>query len=177
MKKFAAIVLALTLVMALCACGGTSNTTTPQSGNNTGNSSQTGKTTPTGYLFTGNGVQFGVDIIADEVLSQLGEPMKKSTSESCAFGGNDTNYTYNGFEISTNDEYGYERIYSIYLSNDLVSTEEGICVGSTADQVKTAYGEPGAKSTETNLVYEKDSMTLTFVLANNVVAAVRYDDI
>lgn len=176
MKKFAAIVLTLTLVLALCACGGTSDTTTPQSGNN-GSGSQTGKTTPTGYLFTDKGVQFGVDIIADDVLSKLGEPMKKSTSESCAFGGNDTNYTFNGFEISTNDEYGYERIYSIYLSNDLVSTEEGICVGSTAEQVKTTYGEPGAKSTETNLVYEKDSMTLTFVLANDLVAAIRYDDI
>ena len=174
MKKLAAIVLALTMVLALCACGGTAETPTtptePQQSN-------TGNTTPVGYLFTYNGHQFGVDIVADDTLAKLGEPRDQYTSESCAFGGEDTVYYYSSIQVSTNNEYGYERIYSIYLEDDLVSTEEGICVGSTADDVKAAYGEPGDKSTATCLIYEKDGMTLNFNLVDGLVSTILYNDI
>ena len=121
MKKFAAILMALTLVLALCACGGapanptTGNDATEPNGN-------TGSTTPVGYTFTYNGYQFGVDMIADAPLENLGEPKDQYTSESCAFGGEDTVYYFNSIQVSTNNEYGYERIYSIYLEDDLVST-------------------------------------------------------
>ena len=114
MKKFAAIILALTLVLALCACG-TTTPETPDGGSNKPQTSNTPNTTPVGYLFTYNNYQFGVDIVADDVLSNLGEPKDEYTSESCAFGGEDTVYYYNSIQVSTNNEYGYERIYSIYL--------------------------------------------------------------
>ena len=175
MKKFAAILMILTMVLALCACGGTEtpNTTEPTQNNN----QSTGSTTPAGYTFTYNGYQFGVDMIADAVLENLGEPKDQYTSESCAFGGEDTVYYYNSIQVSSNNELGYERIYSIYLEDDLVSTEEGICVGSTADAVKSAYGEPGANSTDVCLIYEKDGMTLNFNLVDGVVSTILYNDI
>ena len=116
-------------------------------------------------------------MIADDVLAQLGDAKDQYTSESCAFGGEDTVYYYNSIQVSTNNEYGYERIYSIYLEDDLVSTEEGICVGSTADDVKAAYGEPSAKSTDVCLIYEKDGMTLNFNLVDGVVSTILYNDI
>lgn len=176
MKKFAAIILALTMVLALCACGGapansdTNNDVTEPNGN-------TGSTTPVGYTFTYNGYQFGVDMIADGPLSNLGEPKDQYTSESCAFGGEDTVYYYNSIQVSTNNEYGYERIYSIYLEDDLVSTEEGICVGSTVEDVKAAYGDPGDKSSDVCLIYEKDGMTLNFNLVDGLVSTILYNDI
>jgi hypothetical protein len=174
MKKFAAILLALTMVLALCACSST--TTTPETTDPIA-TPNTGNTTPVGYLFTYNDYQFGVDMIADDVLKNLGEPKDEYTSESCAFGGEDTVYYYSSIQVSTNNEYGYERIYSIYLEDDLVSTEEGICVGSTADDVKAAYGEPGDKSTAACLIYEKDGMTLNFNLTDGVVSTILYNDI
>ena len=171
MKKIALILLALMMVSLLCACGDTatdnSTTTTAPSGVST---------TPKGYLFTYNDVQFGVDMTIESVLTKLGEPKDKYTSESCAFGGNDTIYYYPSIQISTNDEYGYDRIYSIYLEDDLVSTEKGISVGSTAEQVKEAYGEPGANSADTVLIYEKDGMALSFNLEDGKVTSIRYDD-
>ena len=179
MKKFAAILLAMTMVLALCACGSTPETpNNPDSGSNvTPDGGSNVNPTPTGYLFTYNGYQFGVDMKADDVLASLGEPKDKYTSESCAFGGEDTVYYYNSIQVSTNNEYGYERIYSIYLEDDLVSTEKGICVGSTADDVKNAYGEPGDKSSDVCLIYEKDGMTLNFNLVNGVVSTILYNDI
>ena len=176
MKKFAAILLALTMVLALCACGGSNNTpNTTDNGNEDPNPGV--KTEPTGYLFTYNGYQFGVDMKADDVIASLGEPKDKYTSESCAFGGEDTVYYYSSIQISTNNEYGYERIYSIYLEDDLVSTEKGICVGSTAEDVKQAYGEPSDKSSDVCLIYEKDSMTLSFNLVDGLVSTILYNDI
>lgn len=176
MKKFAAILLALTVALSLCACGDSGNTpNTPEDPDLPLN--PVVDPDPVGYLFTYNGYQFGVDMPADEVIAALGEPKDKYTSESCAFGGEDTVYYYSSIQISTNNEYGYERIYSIYLEDDLVSTEKGICVGSTAEDVKNAYGEPGDKSSEVCLVYEKDTMTLSFNLVDGLVSTILYNDI
>lgn len=176
MKKFAAISMALIMVLALCACGG--NAGTPNTPNNTtAPNVNSGSTTPAGYTFTYNGYQFGVDMVADAPIANLGTPKDQYTSESCAFGGEDTVYYYSSIQVSTNNEYGYERIYSIYLEDDLVSTEEGICVGSTAEDVKAAYGEPGDKSTNVCLIYEKDGMTLNFNLVDGVVSTILYNDI
>jgi hypothetical protein len=176
MKKLTLIILTMLVIAMLCACGGnsTDNNTTPK---DTSPSSNTPNTTPTGYLFTYNGVQFGVDMAADAVLTQLGEAKDKHTTESCAFGGEDTVYYYSSIQISTNNELGYERIYSIYLEDDLVATEKGICVGNTADDVRNAYGEPSAKSTDTCLIYEKDSMSLSFNLTDGLVSTILYNDI
>ena len=167
MKKLICIVLALVCVFGLVACtdnGNTNTTTTKPAGD---------KNTPRGYLFTYNGTQFGVDMAMDTVLTKLGEPADKYTSASCAFGGLDTVYYYDSIEISTNDELGYERIYSIYLKDDLVSTEKNICVGDTADAVKAAYGEPSVTAAN-GLTYEKDGMTLKFNLKDDCVSSVLY---
>ena len=175
MKKYTVLILVLVAAMMLCACGSDPST----SGNPGNNGSSAGSNVstggPVGYLFTYNGVQFGVDMKAESVLASLGAPQDQYTSKSCAFEGEDTVYYYSSIEISTNNEEGYERIYSIYLEDDLVSTEEGVSVGSTAEAVKDAYGEPGSNSSDAALIYEKDGMTLTFNLKNGVVSTILYN--
>lgn len=173
MKKYMLIALALVLALMMCACGDDTKTTEPA--DSTGSAVTNIPTTPKGYTFTYNGVQFGVDIAVDDVLTKLGQPKDQYTSESCAFGGQDTVYYYPSIQISTNDENGYERIYSIYLEDDLVSTEKGICVGDSADSVKSAYGEPDANSTDANLIYAKDGMTLSFTIQDGVVSSILYN--
>lgn len=171
MKRYMLIALALMMVLSLCACGGDPATTEP-AGTTGGN--VTPSTTPKGYTFTYNGTQFGVDMAVNGVLEKLGEPKDKYTSASCAFGGEDTVYYYSSIQISTNDELGYERIYSIYLEDDLVSTEKNICIGNTADQVKAAYGEADATSSDACLIYAKDGMSLRFNLTDGKVTSILY---
>lgn len=171
MKKFLMIALAAVLVLGLCACGEDTNTTDPAE--TTGNVTPSSK--PVGYTFTYNGCQFGVDMAVDAVLTKLGEPKDQYTSASCAFNGQDTIYYYSSIQISANDEQGYNRIYSIYLEDDLVSTEKGICIGNTAEQVKSAYGEPDASSTDSCLVYAKDGMKLKFNLNGDTVSSILYE--
>ena len=163
------------MLLSLCACG---NDEPPVASDPTsGGSNKTPSTTPVGYTFTYNDYQFGVGMAVDAVLEKLGEPVQKLESESCAFGGKDTVYYYSSIQISTNDEDGYEKIYSVYLEDDLVSTEKGVCVGNTADQVKAAYGEPGQDSGESCLIYAKDGMYLKFNLKDNKVSSITYTTI
>ena len=172
MKRYMLIALALMLALALCACGEDPTTTEPAG---TTNSTVTPSTTPKGYTFTYNGTQFGVDMAVEGVLTKLGQPKDKYTSKSCAFGGEDTVYYYSSIQISTNNEQGYERIYSIYLEDDLVSTEKNICIGNTVDQVKAAYGEADAASSDSCLIYSKDGMTLRFNLTDGKVSSILYN--
>ena len=172
MKKFLVMVLAAAMLLSLCACGAdtteASNATTPSDGN------VTPSTTPIGYTYTYNGSQFGVDMDMSIVLEKLGEPKDKEEMNSCAFGGKNVRYYYNSIQITTTDDQGYERIYSIYLEDDMVNTEKNICAGNTVDQVKAAYGEPSEKSSETCLVYDKDGMFLRFNLDGDKVSTIEY---
>ena len=171
MKRFLTLALAMLLVLGLCACG---NDETPAASDPTKGGDKTPSTTPVGYTFTYNDYQFGVGMAVEAVLEKLGEPVQKIESESCAFGGKDTIYYYSGIQISTNNEEGYEKIYSIYLEDDLTATEKGVSVGNTADQVKAAYGEPDASSSETCLIYSKAGMYLKFILKDNKVSSITY---
>lgn len=174
MKRFLTLVLAAVLVLSLCACG---KDETPAATDPTKSGDKTPVTTPIGYTFTYNDYQFGVGMSVENVLSELGEPADKETSASCAFGGMDTTYYYSGIQISTNDEDGYEKIYSIYLEDDLASTEKGVSVSNTAQQVKDAYGTPSDASSENCLIYAKDGMYLKFILKDGKVSSITYTTI
>lgn len=163
MKKLFAIVLALMMALSLCACGDDANKETEPAA----------AQGPVGYTFTHNGVKFGVDMDVAEVLTGLGNYNNRKETESCAFGGMDVDYYYSDFTIYTNTEKGYERIYCIELTNDMVETEEGVSLFQTADAVTAAYGTPSQSST-TGMVYEKDGMTLTFLLTDGNVSSIQY---
>lgn len=167
MKKFLCVLLAMLLLVALCACdgdSGTSTTTKPTTGENTN---------PKGYLFTYNGKQFGLGMKMEDVKALIGQPTKSNTSDSCAFGGTDTTYYYDSIRITTSDDKGYEWVYEIYLLDDFVATEEGISVGSTAADVTAKYGQSEGGS-DSLLVYSKDGMKIKFSMKDGKVAAVLY---
>jgi hypothetical protein len=56
-----------------------------------------------------------------------------------------------------------------------VSTEKGISIGATPEQVKAAYGEPDSVSTENCLIYAKDGMKLRFMIRDGKVSSIVYD--
>ena len=60
------------------------------------------------------------------------------------------------------------------LNDDTVSTAEGICIGSSADDITAAYGE-ASNSTETTITYEKGSSSIVFVLQDGKVNNIIYN--
>jgi hypothetical protein len=191
MKKMTAI-LACTAAsaMLLCACGSSDADT---EGNTSGSGSAVSTeadssaegaessgaddaasvAAPTGYYFTLNGVTVSVNAAMAPIAEALGEPTSYFESESCAFQGLDKTYTYGSVVISTYPVDGEDFVYTIELKDDTVETTEGICIGSTKDDVTAAYGTASSE-TDTALSYEKDDSVLAFIFDGDSVANITY---
>jgi hypothetical protein len=190
MKKMSAIFACAALAMLLCACGssdsgndsstGTGNTETvtgtdASSGGaeNTETGTETVAETPSGYYFTLNGVIITANAEMAPIAEALGEPTSYFESESCAFQGLDKVYTYGSVVISTYPVDGVDYVYTIELKDDTVETPEGLCIGSTKDDVTAAYGTATTES-DTALSYEKDDCVLAFIFDGDSVANITY---
>jgi ABC-type oligopeptide transport system substrate-binding subunit len=191
MKKMTAI-LACTAAsaMLLCACGssdaGTEGNTSgsgsavsteadssAEGAESTGADDSASVAAPTGYYFTLNGVTVSVNAAMAPIAEALGEPTSYFESESCAFQGLDKTYTYGSVVISTYPVDGEDFVYTIELKDDTVETTEGICIGSTKDDVTAAYGTASSE-TDTALSYEKDDSVLAFIFDGGSVANITY---
>lgn len=125
------------------------------------------------YTFRSGSVSVAIDSEAAGILAALGEWNNYSESPSCAFNGLDKIYAYAGFRIQTYPLNGKDYIYSVELTDDSVTTSEGIAVGSTVEQVKTAYGTP-TDETATLLLYKGEGVNLQFILRDGKVTNIQY---
>lgn len=135
MKKITALVLAMLMTLALCACGGDA-----PSGAETGKDDYS---PDYGELYFASGeVKFGIMDPAQEVLDALGEPQGTFESDSCAYQGKDMFYYYDGFEVMVNDVDGTLRITGITLADDTVSNPQGVKIGMDMDEALSLMGAP-----------------------------------
>lgn len=136
MKKITALVLAMLMTLALCACGG----------DDAPSGAETGKddySPDYGELYYVSGeVKFGIMDPAEEVLDALGEPQGTFESDSCAYQGKDMFYYYDGFEVMVNDVDGTLRITGITLADDTVSNPQGVKIGMDMDEALSLMGAP-----------------------------------
>ncbi len=107
-----------------------------------------------------------------EVLEDLGKEQSYFEAPSCAFEGLDKTYTYSGFVITTRPDGEEDYVSSIRLTDDSVTTPEGIYVGSSEADVVAAYGE-GTRD-EAELRYTRDSTALSFILEGDKVVSIEY---
>lgn len=185
LKKMTAIfACAAVSAMLLCACGG-SDAGASGTDTNAGsteisekdpaadNAAADQNANPTGYFYTLNGVTVFANAKMAPIADALGEPTSYFESESCAFQGLDKVYTYGSVVISTYPVDGEDFVYTIELKDDTVETEEGICIGSTKDEVTAAYGTASTE-TDTALTYQKDDCVLAFIFDGDSVANITY---
>lgn len=174
-KKLLALALALGLTLSLTACGGGNGT--PAGGENTApqESAQAGgeNTADTFVFTTADGKEVAVNADMADVLAELGEEQSYFEAESCAFEGLDKTYTYPGFVITTRPDGEKDYVNSIRLTDDTVTTGEGVYIGSTEADVTTAYGE-STSDTEGMLSYTAGDVALNFILEDGVVTSIEY---
>lgn len=127
-----------------------------------------------GWAFQTGEAVITPDMDAASIVDLLGEPKSYFEAASCAFEGLDKIYTYTSFEIETYPQGEVDRIKSIVLKDDTVSTAEGISIGDGGEKVREIYGTPTEEDTG-KLVYQKDQMKLVFVVNNGAVASIEYD--
>lgn len=153
------------MVFGLTACGGSDNAADKEA------VTTAGKVSAGGYAYTSNSVKIAMNAEAASIIEGLGEPEKYFESESCAFKGLDKVYTYKGFKVNTYPVDEKDYILSVVFMDDTVETDEGICIGSTKDEVIAAYGE-ASTATAASLIYEKEGTRMTFVLDGDSVKSI-----
>ncbi len=127
---------------------------------------------PENYFFAADDVSLAVGGDADEAVRLLGEPNSHSSAESCAGGGFDELYIYNGFRLKGYREGETCLITSIELTNDTVSTAEGVFIGDGADKLEKVYGEGEAFSG--GVFYLAKSCELRFFISEDRVVSIKY---
>ncbi|HHT96812.1 MAG TPA: hypothetical protein GXZ90_02810 [Clostridiales bacterium] len=110
---------------------------------------------------------------AEQFVEQLGEPLNSFDAPSCAFQGLDKFYVYNGYELSTYPLNGKDYVNSIDFIDDSVTTEEGIYIGNTLDDVIEKYGTDYEESNGV-ISYTAGDSILTFVILDNIVENITY---
>lgn len=189
-KKLLAVVLSVCMVsaFALAGCGESGTGGDNGSGSGGGDTSGNGQDIETqgdvadgstsggtGYVFETGGVEIAVDADMSGIEEELGEPSSYFEEPSCAIPDTTAKiYTYSGFEVDTYQDGDKDLVGSIILKDDTVATAEGVDLSMTRDDVIEAYGEEYAEE-GTALVYEKDGMTLSFILDGENIASIQYD--
>lgn len=130
-------------------------------------------TEKTEYALTYKETEIHLNKEAAPILKALGKYESCFEQQSCAYQGMDKIYTYPGIELGTYPVNGKEHISSIYFIDDTVSTQEGIKLGSTYDEMVKAYGK---EYTEEFGVYRYvlGKTELSIYTTNKVVDAIEY---
>lgn len=127
------------------------------------------------YSFKLGEVGFSVHHDADAVIEKLGDPIALVETPSCGGGAEpDREYTYAGFKFNTVNENGLNKIVKIVLTDDSVSTPEGISIGDGREAVIETYGENFTENASGTLTYTDGAVKLMFGITNGCVSAIHY---
>ncbi|MGM9653343.1 MAG: hypothetical protein ACI3XP_06870 [Eubacteriales bacterium] len=112
--------------------------TSAAAGGDTSAAAETAETE--GFSLTYQGVRLTPGALAD-IQSLLGEPDDMLEAPSCVHDGSDILYFYDGVEIVTMPSDSGEQLYSISITADSVTTEEGLSIGMTGEDALRMYGD------------------------------------
>ena len=155
MKKFISFALACLLLVCFVGCDGGSEVK--------------------GYVFKSGEVEIKVGGNADAVVSALGEPQNLVETPSCGGGAEpDREYTYAGFKFNTVNESGVNKIVKLVITDDSVSTPEGIFIGDGREAVIEVYGNNFTENASGTLIYTDGEVSLMFGITHKCVSAIHY---
>ncbi len=155
MKRFISLALALMMLICFVGCDGGSDAAN--------------------YVFKSGEVEIKIGGDANAVVSALGEAQNVYETPSCGGGAEpDREYTYAGFKFNTVNENGKNVIVKIVITDDSVSTPEGISIGSSHDEVTAAYGENFTENSSGTLIYTDGKTKLMFGFNDGSVSAIHY---
>ena len=125
------------------------------------------------FYITYKGTKIELEKKADSVLAALGEANNTTSLGDCGGFGLQTRYTYDNFVLYTVKNDSGETIDQITLSNDLIETPKGICIGDSSEDVISAYGTPAVKN-DSKIEYESGSLILKFGLESGEVKSINF---
>lgn len=174
MKKLIAFLLAAMLVLSLAAC----DTQTPEP-----TEPVTNQTAPVPQETEASSAEEGVCSFTFEGVELVpGAPFDPSVLPeavgvyqipSCAIEGTDNVYSYDTLEITAYDDGTGEVIYSIYLIDPNLSTDEGLYMGDDLARVTELYGTDYTEN-DGELVFTKGATSLRLLMDGETVISIEY---
>lgn len=134
---------------------------------------QAGILTSWAYSFDAGEVEISMDQDASEVLSKLGKAESYYEAQSVRHQGKEKVFTYEGFELSTYPSGGSDYVKSIWFLGEETTTQEGLHIGSTIEEMKEAYGEEYTEE-KGSYVYTFEDAVLTFYTKKELVSGIEY---
>ena len=156
MKRIFGMVLFCALLLCGCGSSTTENETTTPAPNNADV-----------FSYTINGVEIVPGEDFAEAFSKLGEPVDFNEAPSCYFDGMDKQYFYDGFEIKTYPVGDKDYVQDICVSANTYSTPEDITIGSSLEDVVSAYGEDYEKTGKMYNYYVTEDKYMYFFVTND----------
>lgn len=149
---------ALCLALALCACGGDG-----------------GSASTSDYVFvTPDGVTVAIGGDAEDTVDALGKWSTMNSSDSCGgISGKDYIYAYSGYRVSTTPSTKGQIVCKIELTDDSVATPEGVRVGMSVEEAKSAMGG-SPETVGENLVYTSKGTKLQIICSGGDVVGIVY---
>jgi len=126
---------------------------------------------PFTFEFRGTTINLNQNIA--EVLPSLGEPLGIHETPSCAFEGYDRIFRFSGVQLHTFPQGDHDYIQIISLWDDSVSTEEGVYIGASWDNVVSSYGTNYVQEFN-KITFTRSNTTLSFYVQNNTVIEITY---
>lgn len=159
MKK---IWIAIIAVLVLCTGCGTKDDTKTNERNESGNI----------IKLTFN----GVDLIPGEAFDadKIGGAPDIYVIDNCAIETEDTIYTYDELEVTLNKATGKEAIYSIYVFDESITTNEGLAVFDDKSKMESIYGSDYIMENDYIYVYKYDNANLKITIDDDTVSEIEY---
>ena len=115
-----------------------------------------------------NGVAISPNMDFSGKEATVGKVVEKLEGVSCLDSGYDINYYYDGFNIDTITQTGKQLVYMASFNGGGATTQAGIGIGSTVDDIIKAYGEP-TEDSGVSLAYVDGTVQIMFYLEDDVV--------
>ena len=126
------------------------------------------------FVFIHNNIKIKPNDLVDPLVAALGSDYAYYESPSCAYTGLDKCYVYKGFSIYTYpDDKAVDHVLQVVLTDDTLSTPEGLIIGDTAEKVKELYGTDYAESNG-SFAYTRGKTSLMIIMKNDRVLSIQY---
>ena len=125
------------------------------------------------FTFTYKGTPITMKAEAAPICEALGDAKSYTEETSCAFDGLDKNYTFTSFIMTTYPDGDKDRVKSLTLLDDTVSTADKISIGDSKEKVEEVYGADSFNGVNAYILTEGDAQ-LTVIIDGDKVSSIQY---
>ncbi|MBR3402230.1 MAG: hypothetical protein IKG67_08350 [Parasporobacterium sp.] len=125
------------------------------------------------FTFTYKGTPIAMKAEAAPICEALGDAKSYTEETSCAFDGLDKNFTYTSFIMTTYPDGDKDRVNSLTLLDDTVSTADKISIGDSKEKVEEVYGADSFNGVNAYILTEGDAQ-LTVIIDGDKVSSIQY---